>query len=130
MQKIKFITENNDMVYNPKKFLSTYYQFCKFKNPAINLYETRKIFFNEKGEILKVYERSYDLQTIKKFLKDTRTNKYKIYATTNIINVALPNTSDMTQAKSELLNGNMVTHSLSNNHNNFNDGIAYALLEK
>ncbi|ATZ80620.1 hypothetical protein BMW23_0573 [Bodo saltans virus] len=128
MQKVKFVKNDNDIVYNPKQYVSTFYQFCKFKNSGTNLYETRKIFFNEKGEILKVYERSYDLQTVKKFIKETRDNKYKIYATTGIKMVAYPNTSDMTQSKSELLNGNIVTYSLDNNHNNFSSNISYSPL--
>lgn len=70
MSSIKFIKPtNNEMTYNPSPSIDTYYQICQYKNKPSNLYETRKIIFDEKGKILKTYERSYNKTLIKSLLK-------------------------------------------------------------
>ena len=111
MNNIKFIKpEEDEMLYNPEKQLESFYQFCQFKNPKTNLYESRKIIFNEMNEIIKTYEKGYDSKTIKIYAKTHNFNKYKMYPTQYIKLVALPNSNDFSQAFSELLNNTNQTY--------------------
>jgi len=68
------------------------------------MYETRKIVFDEEYEIIGVFEKQYDSKTIKKFINGAQVNKYKMYPVSTISCVAYPNKSDMTQARSALIN--------------------------
>ena len=103
-QKIKFIKDDDDMIYNPDKRTDTYYQLCHFKNPFTGYYGTRKIVFNEKGTILKMYEKEYSKKKLEDFVKHHRSNKYKIYPVSDIKTVELPNGNDMMETQSALLN--------------------------
>lgn len=103
--KITFVKPSEDMIYCPKKKLGTYYQICKFKNVYTKKYETRKVIFNEKGEILKIYEREYPYKILKNFIKHHRKNKYQIYNTHSIELIDLPNGADFVCCQSDLLNG-------------------------
>jgi hypothetical protein len=94
----------NTMLYNPDKRIDTYYQLCQFKNPYTGHYGTRKIIFNEKGDILKMYEKEYNKTKLEEFVKHHRQNKFKIYPVSEIQMVSLPNGNDMMETQSELLN--------------------------
>ena len=106
MEKIRITLKKDmeDLIYKPEHKIDTYYQICKYKDPSSQLYQTRKIFFNEKGDILKTFEKEYGSNTIRRFLKEAKINKYKIYPTNNISYIDVPNKSDMTQAQSSLIN--------------------------
>ncbi len=108
--KIKFIKENDEMLYNPEKRKDTFYQFCQFKNQYSGSYGSRKIIFNENGIILKTYEREYSAQKIEQFIKHHKFNKYKMYPVNDIKYVELPNGNDMTESISELLNNGHKTY--------------------
>ena len=102
--KIKFIKNNNDMLYNPQKRIDTYYQLCQYKNPYTGFYGTRKIIFNEMGLIKKIFEREYNSKKINTFITHHKSNKFKLYPVNDIKYVDIPNGNDMTEAQSELLN--------------------------
>lgn len=107
--KIVFKTsgeKNNLDDFEPKKQINTYYQICQFKNKFTKKYQTRKIIFNELGNILKIYEKEYDNDKINNFIKHHRQNKYKIYPYYEIKDVQLPNTTDIICCQSDLLNNN------------------------
>lgn len=82
--------------------LHTYYQVCQFKN-SNGMHETRKIVFNTKGEILKVYERRYTNSEINRFLKSSLQNKYCVYPVRNIEMIGLPNSGVLLMANSSLI---------------------------
>lgn len=103
-KKFNFVAPKDDLEYNPQKHQTSYYQFCQFKNPSTNMYQTRKIIFDEMGIINKTYEKEYTKKQIEQFAKTHRDNKYKMYPVANIKYVALPNGHDMNDAQSELLN--------------------------
>lgn len=103
-QKIKFIKNKEDLEYNPKELIGTFYQFCQYKNNFTEKYSTRKIIFNEKYEILKIFEKEYSLEKINEYTKTHKLNKYKIYPTDSVDNIGLPNGNDMMECFSELLN--------------------------
>lgn len=92
--------------YMPKKKISTYYQICQFKSKFTKLYDTRKIVFNELGDILKIYERSYTYDELSTFMKHHRQNKFKIYPVNDVQQIEMPSTADIICCESELLNGN------------------------
>lgn len=103
--KIKFIKSNEKInELDPKSNISSYYQICQFKSKFTKKYQTRKIIFNEKHEILKIFKREYDYQDIDNFIKHHRSNKYKIYPYDNIDDVELPSTTEIIASQSELLN--------------------------
>lgn len=109
MDKIKFkksFEDDEEMVYNPEKKIGSYYQICKFKAKFTKKYQTRKIIFNEYGDILKIYEREYSLGQLEKFMKHHRSNKYKIHPTYDISIVSPPTSADFICVRSELLNNN------------------------
>ena len=92
------------MLYNPDKFIDTYYQICKFKNQYTGKYGTRKIIFNEIGDILKISEREYPKKKLEKFIDNNNQNKYKVYSTYNLTEIQYPSTNDIIQVQSNLLN--------------------------
>ena len=104
MKNIKFIKEIEKLQYKPKKSKDSFYQICRFKNPDTGLYETRKVIFDEDGEILANFEKQYTSKIIKQFVRTTQANKFKAYPTYLISSVAPPNKSDMSQASSALIN--------------------------
>jgi hypothetical protein len=104
--KLKFSGDTVDnLAYQPNKFQDSFYQICQFKEKEpINLYMTRKVIFDEKYTILKIFEKKYDSRTLNKFLKNTNINKYKIYPTNDISYIELPNGSDLMNSRSDLSN--------------------------
>ena len=111
---------NNFNDFKPKKQLNTFYQICQFKSKFTKKYQTRKIIFNELGNILKIYEKEYDYQKINDFLKHHRQNKYKMYPSYDITNIDLPSTADIICCQSDLLNGNSNANSNGNSNANSN----------
>ena len=112
--KIRFKKVDEDMVYKPKQRIDTYYQICQFKNQFTKKYGTRKVVFNELGEILKVYEKEYSTKKLESFMKHHRKNKYKIFPTNDINIVDLPNGADIICSCSELINNTHVEYDNAN----------------
>lgn len=109
LKHIKFGTPPvpiNQLEYAPSAKLYTYYQICQFKNPFNEKYDTRKVVFNECGEIKKIYERQYKGSEIKQFLKSNIQNKYRMYPTREISSVAPPNSGELLEVCSALVNNN------------------------
>jgi hypothetical protein len=104
MKNIKFVNETSDMTFNPKSRIDSFYQICQFRKKGSRVYETRKIFFNEKGEILRVYEKEYSSKVLKNFMDTNSTNRYKIYPVSSLSLIGLPNQSEMTILQSPLTN--------------------------
>jgi hypothetical protein len=104
MRNIKFVKENESLQYSPPPLSDSYYQICGIKNRDTNMYETRKIVFNENNDILKIYEREYSGKYLKRFIKNANQNKYKIYPTDSIKNLDVPSKNDMMLVNSDLLN--------------------------
>ena len=109
--KITFVKpSDNTNELNPATQINTYYQICQFKNKFTKKYDTRKIVFNEKHEILKIFERDYTLDELNKFIKHHRENKYKIYSVDDVTLVELPPITDIICCQSELLNNDNKTY--------------------
>lgn len=103
--KITFVKPEDDFgEYTPKKQINTYYQICQFKSKFTKKYETRKIVFNELGDILKIYEREYSYEELNIFMKHHRQNKFKVYPVNDIKQVEMPTSADIICCQSELLN--------------------------
>jgi hypothetical protein len=96
--------DEDEFVYKPDARIDTYYQICRYKNELTNKYNTRKIFFNEHGIILKIFENEHSLKSLEKFMKQHSSTKFKIFSTNDIKLVDLPNKADMLYVRSELLN--------------------------
>jgi len=111
LKHIEFVRKGK-LKYNPPKLISSFYQICQFKDPYTKKYETRKIIFNEHGDILKTYKKSYDKTELNKFIEinKNKINKYRIYPTTSIDNVAPLNTNEMNMIQSELINNDCVEY--------------------
>ncbi len=110
MKNIKFVKEEEELTYNPKQSIQSFYQICQFKNPHTKMFQTRKIIFNEKGDIIRTYEKDYAGKILSKFIKTNPVNKFKIYPVNDISYIDYPNTSDMTIANSELINNNIMEY--------------------
>jgi hypothetical protein len=85
---------------------NTFYQLCQFKDPITKKYKTRKIIFDENFNILKMFEREYSYDELNIFIKHHRQNKFKMYPSTDINCIELPEITDIMSSKSELLNNN------------------------
>lgn len=112
---IKFVKDTEKLTYQPTKYIDTFYQICKFKNPKTNLFQVRKTIFNESGKIIKLFEKDYDSTIIKKFLKNAKINKYKMYPVYYISHVSKPNKSDLCQVQSALINDKTPSHGCLDN---------------
>lgn len=109
LKNIKFGTKPvpiNQLEYVPSIKLYTYYQICQYKNPITEKYDTRKVIFNECGEIKKIYERQYNRSEIKNFLKSNLNNKYIMYPAREISSVGKPSCGELMQVCSSLVNNN------------------------
>jgi hypothetical protein len=105
MKNIKFKGETMDeLEYNPTKYQESFYQICQFKNPTTKLYETRKILFDHNFNIIKIFEKNYDSNTIKKFMKSTCDNKFRLYPTNKISDIDNPNGGELMNVRSDLTN--------------------------
>jgi hypothetical protein len=106
MPNIKFTGETvEDLIYNPERSQNTFYQICQFKNKSSNLYQTRKIIFDEKHNIIKIYEKSYGAKILEKFIKQHENlNKLKMYPVEDISTLDLPNSNDFMMVCSNLAN--------------------------
>jgi hypothetical protein len=105
MKNIKFVGDTaENLAYQPTKFKDSFYQICQFKNPKTNLFSVRKVFFDEKYEIIDVFEKEYDTKTIKKFIKNNDNNKYRVFPTNDLSYLAYPNSSDFMNVHSDLTN--------------------------
>lgn len=103
MKNIKFKGEQaEDLIYNPKKCLNTFYQICQYKKNNSKLYDVRKVIFDEMYKIVDIQEKSFKMQELQKFLDKANPNKYKIYPVNNISYIDNPNGSDFIGLTSEL----------------------------
>lgn len=121
MKNIKFKGDTkDDLKYNPTKYQDSFYQICLLKNPNKNLYETRKVLFDHNFNIIKIFEKDYDKKTIKKFMdekKKKKDNKYRLYPTNKISDIANPNGGELMMVHSDLIND---TDKLNNCFDSFN----------
>ncbi len=103
---MKFTGETaENLSYKPNKFNNSFYQICNFKNPFTNLYPTRKVIFNENFEIIKIFEKEYNFNTLNKFMETNgETNKFTMHPTNDISCVDLPNVGDFMIISSDLIN--------------------------
>ena len=97
-------TSVDEFKYKPKKIITSYYQICQFPDPTTKQYSVRKLFFDEHWAVLKTYEKSYKLDKLKKFIANTKDNKYHIYSTYDLELIDLPNQTSIMQANSPLIN--------------------------
>lgn len=101
--KIKFGGETADnLCYQPNKFKDSFYQICQFKDPKLDMHKVRKVIFNEAYEPIGIFEKEYDTQTIKKFIKKNNYNKYKVYPVNNLDYLAPPNSADFMSLHSDM----------------------------
>lgn len=104
---IKFKKADEEMTYKPEQKIDTFYQICQFKNQFTKKHGTRKVVFDEQGNILKTFEREYSYQKLEEFMRRNRSTKYKIYPTHDISIVDLPGGEEMICVHSELLNNDI-----------------------
>lgn len=101
----KFVSKQDDMLYNPKKQLTSFYQICKM-SCGKNYYTVRKIIVDEHGYTVSTKEHNYKKTRLEQFLKTAPDNKYEIYPTHDINLINPPEPGKILAAKSSLLNDN------------------------
>jgi hypothetical protein len=106
MKQIKFVGDNvEDLTFKPDKIRDSFYQICQFKNPYTNMYGARKVIFNEKYDIINMFEKEYKGIKLNKFMKsNSSANKYKVYPVDDLKYISHPNGGDFMQVSSELIN--------------------------
>lgn len=106
MKNIKFKGETIDnLEYNPTQYQESFYQICQFKNPSTKLYEIRKVLFDHNFNIIKIFEKNYDSNAIRKFIKSpNNTNKFRLYPTNKINDIDKPNGGELMMVRSGLAN--------------------------
>ena len=106
IKSIKFVGDtSDDLSFKPDKIRDSYYQICQFKNQYNKLYGTRKVIFDEKYDIIDSFEREYSLHKLKKFMKaNSSANKYRVYPVDDLKYISEPNSCDLMQVSSDLIN--------------------------
>jgi len=101
----KFVSKQDDMLYNPKKQLTSFYQICKM-SCGKNYHTVRKVVVDEHGYTVSTKERNYKKSRLDKFLKTAPDNKYEIHPTHDITLINPPEPGTILAARSSLLNDN------------------------
>jgi len=78
----------------------TFYQICQFAFEGH--YHVRKIFFNNKYEVIKYTEKKLKKKVLDNFLNNARLNKFIIYPYYILENVPFPDTGELSLAMSNL----------------------------
>ena len=106
-KKLKFRLKTNDEVfeYKPEEKNFTYYQICHFD---INKYHSvRKLVYDQYLNVIKTKVDKVKKSKLKRFIKNTKDNKYVLYPTYDLENVKYPSDEEILQASSQILNGNV-----------------------
>lgn len=101
----KFVKHKNiydEMLYNPEKKTTSFYQVCRFKD-NYEKHVVRKVILNERGDIISYKEKKYSNKKINNFLESCPQNKFKIYNTLDLELVGLPCPEEIFCSQSELL---------------------------
>ncbi|ARF09246.1 hypothetical protein Catovirus_2_195 [Catovirus CTV1] len=106
----RYVFKNNntkcDLAYNPEPATYKFYQVCLYKDPNSNKYHIRRCLINEHCKFIGTEEKKVSEKKYQYFLKTKKQNEYKLYPTTNLELVDLPNPGDILQVQSPLLNNN------------------------
>ena len=105
MSKFRFVNKGDDMLYNPKRELTTYYQICGF-SCGKGFHTIRKVTIDELGSIVNVQEKNYKEKKVKDFVQKCPVNKYAVHPTHDISVIDLPQPEQILASKSSLLNDN------------------------
>jgi len=81
-----------------------FYQICAFPNPKNEKYEVRVVKINDDDKIISFDIYSVTKETKKKLLSVLRANLFKIYATFTLDGTKLPSLSDISTARSKMIN--------------------------
>lgn len=111
-KKIKFVKKPytyDEFLYNPAPFIYKFYQICSFKDPHTNKYNVRTIIFNEKADIIKLYNTEYSSNQCNKLINSLakETHRYKIYPTYNLDIIDNPDMDDLLRVQSSLLSNDV-----------------------
>lgn len=82
----------------------TLYQICGFPNPKTGKFEVREVSINGNNDIESYVTHHISDDTRKKLLLAMRDNKYRIYSMYTLKHVGLPSCSDISLARSGILN--------------------------
>lgn len=94
--------QDEEFDYKPDKREFTFYQICQF---AIDKqYHVRKIIYNEYGEMVRQKETKLKKNKLNNFLKGAPEYKYILYPAYNLNMIEHPKDSDISLAKSQILN--------------------------
>lgn len=103
MTKYKLIT-NDNISNDDQKKLNTFYQICQFPNPYTKKYGIRKIYFNDKCDIVNIIEKEYDKHILNEFINHNKQSKYKIYPVREFNMLNYPSQNDFIGVSSSLIN--------------------------
>lgn len=101
----KFVSKSDEMLYNPKKELTSFYQICGF-SCGDNLHTVRKVIIDELGNVVNMMEKNYKKKKLDKFMENVQPNKYNVYSTHDISLINPPDPGDILASKSSLINNN------------------------
>jgi hypothetical protein len=103
--------QSDELIYDPLKIITVFYQICIFKDPKTNKYNIRKLYFDEHKDIIKIKNIETNNKILNKFIKENPCNIYKTYSTYNMQLIDLPNASERHASCSDLLKNNKCNNS-------------------
>jgi hypothetical protein len=103
--RFKFVSKSDDMLYNPKRELTSFYQICKF-SCGNDFYTVRKIIIDELGDVTSMKEKNYKKKKLDKFMNSIQSNKYSLYSTHDMKLINPPEPGNILASKSSLINNN------------------------
>ena len=92
------VKENKDAI----KPIVHYDQICTFKSPDDGLYNLRRFFINDKYDFVNITAHKLNKKQYKKYIKETKPQKYKCYSTYELKNINYPSIADIMTSQSNI----------------------------
>ena len=105
-RKYTFYSNKNPSLYDVTKEkikIFVFFQFCLFLNDKYGKYNIRKIYYDNKFNILDVKEYMIPKNDYVELINTLPKHKYNTYATYNLLTIDIPNEGELIIATSELL---------------------------
>lgn len=104
-KKYFFASSMSETLYNDAPLpVIKFYQICAFPNPLSKNYEIREVIINCNNDIEKFRTLFVSKKVHSKVLKTLKENQYRLYATVDLNSIELPSCSDISLARSGILN--------------------------
>lgn len=102
-RKFRFVPKKRDLLLNDSTSFSpvVFYQIALFKTKKG--YEVKRFYFDNNDRLLDISKAFMSKEKVEKFVDSNKSNIYKIYSVYTLDEVPYPSTSDITLARSDII---------------------------